>query len=377
MRYYTFHVGPMADLSVTATVDDSAPDPGDTVTYTITAKSAGPDQADNTKVVVHLPAGVTYASDNAGSGDRTDSYDSSTGVWAVGDMAAPGEGETHTTATLTLTATVADNAARGEALDTTVEIYAIENIGTETHVRELDPNADNNGATVTVTPPAVANKPPTFYVARAIAENSAAGTDVGAVITAGDPNSGDTLTYTITGTGANLFTVDTATGGAQVKVAAGVNVNYEDASHYDLVLNVSDGKDAEGNADTAVDHYVGLRVNVTDVASETLAATLSADATTETVGGSVTFTALVTANPSPTSWLSFRYNAQNDDADNPDLRQVNLSSNVFTVTYATPSHDRNYWVDIVRDEDGDWDEPVEQITTNTVGIHWTAANSGS
>ena len=370
----------MADLSVAATVDDSAPAPGDTVTYTVTATNQGPDAATATKVDVTLPTGLTYVSATPGANSGT--YDSATGVWTVGNMAAPtttGTGEnqttTYATASLVVKATV-DAGTRGQALETEAEIYATETIGSST-VRELDPRTADNKATATVTPAAEANKPPAFYVARAIAENSAAGTNVGAVITAGDPNSGDTLTYTITGTGANLFTVDTATGGAQVKVAAGVNVNYEDASHYDLVLNVSDGKDAEGNADTAVDHYVGLRVNVTDVASETLAATLSADATTETVGGSVTFTALVTANPSPTSWLSFRYNAQNDDADNPDLRQVNLSSNVFTVTYATPSHDRNYWVDIVRDEDGDWDEPVEQITTNTVGIHWTAANSGS
>ena len=40
---------------------------------------------------------------------------------------------------------------------------------------------------------------------RSIAENTAAGTNIGTAIAATDANTSDTLTYTLTGTDANLF----------------------------------------------------------------------------------------------------------------------------------------------------------------------------
>ena len=56
---------------------------------------------------------------------------------------------------------------------------------------------------------------------RSIAENSAAGTAIGAVVSATDADS-DTLTYSLTGTDASDFTIDSATGPDKGQVRAGL-----------------------------------------------------------------------------------------------------------------------------------------------------------
>ena len=369
-RLYTFHVGLLADLSVTATANDSAPDPGDEVTLTITASSKGPDAADNTQVTVELPDGLTYASDLTDDG----SYDSDTGVWTIGTLAAPGEGETATTATLALSVTVDSDAALGAALDTTLEIHAIEHIGATSQVRELDPHTDDNAAAVSVTPPADDNAAPLFYVSRSIAENSAAGTNVGAPVTAKDPD-GDTLTYTLTGTGADQFTVAAVATGAQVTVAADAYINYEDTTSYDLVLNVSDLKDADGNTVTDqtqdVDHYIGLTINVTDETSETLAITLTADPTTQTVGGNVKLTTTVTGATVTKDKLRFRYTDINKTAPLDSLSGVShFQFRDRTVTYGSPVQ-RTYQVDVWQLDANDSIIGAE-VSSNTVTVTWTS-----
>ncbi|MDA1051088.1 MAG: hypothetical protein O3C40_11505 [Planctomycetota bacterium] len=52
-----------ADVSLTKTVSDAAPNVGDSVTFTITASNAGPNDATNVTVGDLLPAGTTYVSD--------------------------------------------------------------------------------------------------------------------------------------------------------------------------------------------------------------------------------------------------------------------------------------------------------------------------
>ena len=97
---------------------------------------------------------------------------------------------------------------------------------------------------------------------RSIAENTAAGTNVGAAITATDTE-GDTLTYSLTGTDAASFTLDTATG--QLKVKAGNIPDYEAKTSYSVTVGVSDKKDTDSNADTEVDDTIAVTINVTDV----------------------------------------------------------------------------------------------------------------
>ena len=134
VKTYVFHAGLMADLSaaLTAAETQATPDgtadlgdlePGDTVAITVTATNDGPTKATHVEVDVTLPAGLTYVSDNAGSGDRTDSYASATGKWSIGEMAKPTSTTTGgvttttpTTASLVIKATV-DAGTRGAEID--------------------------------------------------------------------------------------------------------------------------------------------------------------------------------------------------------------------------------------------------------------------
>ena len=98
--------------------------------------------------------------------------------------------------------------------------------------------------------------------ARSIAENSTKDTNVGAAITATDPES-DTLTYTLGGTDKDKFAIGENDG--QITVGDGTVLNYEAKTSYSVTVSVSDKKDSEGNADTEVDDTVTVSIKVTDV----------------------------------------------------------------------------------------------------------------
>ncbi len=74
---------PVADLSLTKSVDDPAPNVGDVVTFTMTATNAGPDTAPGVAVTDPLPAGLTFVSSSASRG----TYSDATGTWTIGAMA--------------------------------------------------------------------------------------------------------------------------------------------------------------------------------------------------------------------------------------------------------------------------------------------------
>ena len=445
---YTLHVGDLSNLGVTVAADNATPEAGAPVVYTITASNAGPDPAADVEATVTLPTGLTYTSSQTATG----TYDSATGVWSVGNLAKDAE------PTLTLTATTGSN-THGQALTVTVSIKASETIGTST-VEELDTDESNNTATAAVTPAAVANTAPVFRVVRSVAENSAAATGVGDPIQmAYDPDTGDTLTYSLSGEGADQFTVAAnAEGNPQVAVATGADLDYETTTSYNLRLNVSDGKDADGNADASVDHFIGLLVNVTDVfdhvtlqvtenaaagtavgavvplilgpgagtptytlsgtgsdkftaaataggaqltvasgavinyedaasyaltltasdgtvantktisvtinvqdvADEEIVVTLSADQTTQVVGSTLTLTATVTNSPYASSQLSYRLNSH---APNETTETPYLTSTTFTVERDSAAT-VNYWVNVYH---GD----TKLAESNRVTVTWT------
>ena len=84
------------------------------------------------------------------------------------------------------------------------------------------------------------NEPPAFSVetaSRTIAENTEAGADIGAPVTAADPDTGDTPAYTLGGTDATFFDIDASTGQLQTQAA----LDYETKSGYTLTMTASDG----------------------------------------------------------------------------------------------------------------------------------------
>ena len=103
-----------------------------------------------------------------------------------------------------------------------------------------DPTATQT-YTVTVTR-AAANSDPTFPMSTAdrdVDENTAAGQDVGAVLTATDADM-DTLTYTLEGTDSASFDLVTTSGSAQIQTKTGVTYNHEVKSSYTVVVKADD-----------------------------------------------------------------------------------------------------------------------------------------
>ncbi len=119
-----------ADLALSLSADDAAPDPGDTVVLTVTLANHGPDDADGITVATSLPFGLGYVSAAPGVGG----YSQATGVWSVGDLIEGG------TATLQIT-TTASGAPPGAILVP---------VATITAAGQSDPVAANNTASFAV-----------------------------------------------------------------------------------------------------------------------------------------------------------------------------------------------------------------------------------
>ena len=108
------------------------------------------------------------------------------------------------------------------------------------------------------------NEPPEFevlYVWFEVEENAAALTNVGDPILATDPELAE-LTYSLVGADAGLFDFDPLTG--LISIGAATELDHETPADsngdnvYELAVEVTDGKDEGGNADTAVDDVIGV-----------------------------------------------------------------------------------------------------------------------
>ena len=103
---------------------------------------------------------------------------------------------------------------------------------------------------------------------RTVYKGTAANTVI-ATIAAADPD-GDTLTYSLTGPDAeafdDLFAFNTATGKIRVKEGVTVDYRYVSRSRYSLRVNVTDGEDESGNAESqaTIDDHINLRINISN-----------------------------------------------------------------------------------------------------------------
>ncbi len=117
--------------------------------------------------------------------------------------------------------------------------------------------------TVTVT--RQPNTPPAFdegaAATRGVAENTGTGVDIGDPVAATDPDSGDTLTYSLDAAGAESFDIDASSGQLRTKAA----LDYETENSYSVTMSVSDGKDADGNADEMTDNTIRVTILVANV----------------------------------------------------------------------------------------------------------------
>ncbi len=118
------------------------------------------------------------------------------------------------------------------------------------NVTDVDETPANNAETP-------ANNAPVFAAGsnttRTIAENTASGRNIGTAIAATDADSGDTLTYSLSGTDAAAFSIVSASGQLQTKNA----LDYETKTSYSVRVSVSDSNGGSASIEVAI--------NVTDV----------------------------------------------------------------------------------------------------------------
>ena len=116
--------------------------------------------------------------------------------------------------------------------------------------------------------PAATNRAPYFIIGSdtvtlTVDENTPPGSLVGDAITAKDPD-GDVLTYSLSGTDASSFVLDSSTG--EITVGSGTLLDYESGpTRYTVVVSVHDGRDAYGDDDTAVDDLIEVSIDVSNV----------------------------------------------------------------------------------------------------------------
>ena len=82
-------------------------------------------------------------------------------------------------------------------------------------------------------PPLIGDSDP---VSRSVAENTATGTNLGAALSATDQDTGDTLSWSLTGAGSSLFAIDSS---GQITVAGTLDHEYQ--SNHSITATVSDG----------------------------------------------------------------------------------------------------------------------------------------
>ena len=149
--------------------------------------------------------------------------------------------------TLSVTSTTTNANGRAESTLT---------LGNTAGTNTVRVSVQNISQTITFTATAAtANTAPVFTdgtsTTRTIAENTAAGINIGAAIAATDANN-DTLTYTLSGTDAAVFSIDSNTGQLRTKSA----LDYETKSTYTVAITVSDG---------SLTDTITVTINVTDI----------------------------------------------------------------------------------------------------------------
>ena len=108
------------------------------------------------------------------------------------------------------------------------------------------------------------NEKPVFAadapITQTVAENTAADTNIGSAYTAADPEN-DALTYTLDSGSAATFEIDA---NGQLKTKA--DLNYEAASSYTVIVQVTDSRDDNGVAEgtPTVDDTHAVTITVTD-----------------------------------------------------------------------------------------------------------------
>ena len=208
----------------------------------------------------------------------------------------------------------------------------------------------------------VTNNAPVFSpttATREVAENSAAGTNVGAVIPeATDSDSGDTLTYSMEGTDAASFAFDAST--RQITTITGVTYNHEATKNsYSVTVKASDG---------TASATIAVTIDVTDVNEKS--AKPAKPTLAKVTGSSTTLTA---------TWTKPDLNGGPDIATyivqyregTTGVWTTEYNGNALTTTITGLTADTSYQVQ-VRANNGevlsDWSDASDAVKTNAAAV---------
>ena len=210
-----------ADLTATRSIPENTP-AGQPVGASVTAEE--PDNEDT----------LTYSLGGTDSGY----FEIDTGT---GQVKTKAELDYETTQTYSVTVSVTDSKDDYDYADATVDDSIAVDI-TVTDVNEK-PQFDEN-----------------LDIELSIPEDTPVGQDIGNALTATDPDTGDTVAYSVSGTDSDLFEVD-SNGQLQVKEA----LDFESKPSVTVIVSATDSEDVDGNTDTTADDTHTVTITVTDV----------------------------------------------------------------------------------------------------------------
>ena len=140
-------------------------------------------------------------------------------------------------------------------------LSGLDTVGWDVQVRAVNDQGDSAwSSTLAATPLSDAPSFATATTTRNVAENTTAGTNVGAPVAATDPND-TTLTYTLSGTDAGSFAINNSSG--QLTVGKGTTLDYETTTSYAVTVTATDPVTTDDpTADAA---SIDVTINVTNV----------------------------------------------------------------------------------------------------------------
>ena len=215
--------------------------------------------------------------------------------------------------------------------------------------------SDSIAVTINVTD---VNEAPVFdaddSTTRAVAENTASGRNIGAVVGATDPDS-DTLTYSLRGPDVSLFSIVSTTGQLETDAA----LDYETKSSYSVTVSVSDGK---GGSDS-----IAVTITVTDVN----------EAPVFDAGDSITFT--ITENTASGTAIGIPLSATDPDNNatliyslsGPDASSFSIVSTTgqLQTKTALDYKTKNAYTVTVSVSDGKGGSDSIAVTINVTNVH--------
>ena len=209
-----------------------------------------------------------------------------------------------------------------------------------------------------------ANEPPSFdstSTTRSVAENAAAGHDIGAPVAATDPDSGEILTYLLGGPDAAAFDIDSTSGQLRTQGA----LDHEAQSSYSVTVAVEDTQGASATIE------VTIAVTDENEPPDAPAAPTFPSATDESL--TVSWTAPSSAGRPDITSYDLRYRAGTNSSFTNGPQDV--TGTTATISGLSPNVAYHVQVRATNDEgDGPWSASGTTITTNdeTLQQAWLA-----